>query len=37
MWWHIYDFEYVFEKVKRRGGTVNKTSAYSEAAIQRVS
>ena len=26
----------VFEKVKGRGGTVNSTSVYSEAAVQRV-
>ena len=26
----------VFEKTKRRGGTVNKTTAYAEADVQRV-
>ena len=26
----------VFEKAKDRGGTVNKTTVYAEAAVQRV-
>ena len=26
----------VFEKAKGRGGTVNRTSAYGEAAVRRV-
>ena len=26
----------VFEKTKGRGGTVNRTSVYAEAAIQRI-
>ena len=28
--------DFVFEKTKGRGGTVNGTSVYAEAAVQRV-